>query len=352
MLSKSEFDMKHSEDEVLASDQFGKQSKDIKPPETPSKKAAPDWNSKLNLKNSDKDIFLNEKSWLTDSRINAAMALMKTNGKSSVEYNGMEDVLVTQANGFTYNPKAEKFIQMININHNHWVTISNVFCESSQFEAAPGHFVRPIAFAKVYDSLQSLNEKNGKVNYPFSVEKAICELNRPTVAVQFIVEDVPQQDGGSDCGLFAIAFAASLCQNINPNSLVIKQQAMRPAFLKCIDNNDLSTFLNDIVLSRSRLFKNDPLTSTQVRLYCHCKMPDNGELMVKCKRCKEWFHEACEKGDFENDDWLCCSCEEIKKWRESKLKPDEGKRKKLLLSAETHPQESRELHYTLQYVDC
>ena len=66
--------------------------------------------------------------------------------------------------------------------------------------------------------------------------------------------------------------------------------------------------------------------------------------MVKCKRCKEWFYEACEKGDFENDDWLCCSCEEIKKWRESKLKPDEGKRKKLLLSAETHPQESRELH--------
>ena len=118
--------------------------------------------------------------------------------------------------------------------------------------------------AKVYDSLQSLNEKNRKVNSPFSVEKAICELNRPTVAVLFTVEDVPQQDGGSDCGLFAIAFAASLCQNINPNSLVIKQQAKRPAFLKCIDNNDMSTFLNDIVLSRSRLFKNDPLTSTQV----------------------------------------------------------------------------------------
>ena len=74
-LSKSEFDMKHSEDKVLASHQFGNQSNNIKPSETQSEKALHDWNSKLNLKNSGKDIVLNEKSWLTDSHINAAIWL-------------------------------------------------------------------------------------------------------------------------------------------------------------------------------------------------------------------------------------------------------------------------------------
>jgi hypothetical protein len=50
-------------------------------------------------------------------------------------------------------------------------------------------------------------------------------------------------------------------------------------------------------------------------------MPDDGELMGKCKR---WFHSSCEQGDFKDPEWKCRNCiireEETRKRKEDRQK--------------------------------
>ena len=33
----------------------------------------------------------------------------------------------------------------------------------------------------------------------------------------------------------------------------------------------------------------------RIKVYCICRIPDNGKKMVSCNRCKEWFHIKCVK---------------------------------------------------------
>ena len=44
----------------------------------------------------------------------------------------------------------------------------------------------------------------------------MCELTGPRGAVSILMDGVQQQIGGNDCGLFAVAYCAALCQNFNP----------------------------------------------------------------------------------------------------------------------------------------
>ena len=31
-----------------------------------------------------------------------------------------------------------------------------------------------------------------------------------------------------------------------------------------------------------------------IPVFCHCRLPDDGGLMVSCSNCEEWFHKECE----------------------------------------------------------
>ena len=68
------------------------------------------------------------------------------------EIHDLQDVVVAQDEGFCYST-LNKFVQILNIRKNYWITLSNVFCESSDVEATSGKLVRPTAYAKSYDSL-------------------------------------------------------------------------------------------------------------------------------------------------------------------------------------------------------
>ncbi|KAG0229361.1 hypothetical protein BGW41_003060 [Actinomortierella wolfii] len=70
---------------------------------------------------------------------------------------------------------------------------------------------------------------------------------------------------------------------------------------------------------------NQPILPERVtrskKVYCYCKQPDDGEVMIQCDNCREWFHGACvnitdedaERMDLSNEKFFCKTCEETLK---------------------------------------
>ena len=261
----------------------------------------------LKLTNEDIAILMSSTAWVNDAIINASMTLLCRD--QSRKFNGLQDVVLAQKEGFVCDPNVDSFLQIIHINGNHWVTISNVFCNSLQFETAPGHLVRPITSAKVYDSLQILNMKRGTLEYPYTAARSICELTKADIAIELVLENVQQQNGGNDCGLFAVAFATCIWKNINPCSMTFDQTKMRKAVLKYLCEHDMTRFIDDIVQAYHRSPPPEPLQHTQLVLHCHCRLPNDGNL-IECKGCKKNFHEKCESGNFNSMERHCTLCRE------------------------------------------
>ena len=66
---------------------------------------------------------------------------------------------------------------------------------------------------KVYDSGGRCTTSRNKEEIA-----ALLHTSKDTITIQYM--NVQHQIGASDCGLFALAFATSLCLAINPTSVV------------------------------------------------------------------------------------------------------------------------------------
>ena len=54
--------------------------------------------------------------------------------------------------------------------------------------------------------------------------------------------EIQKQDGGCDCGLFAIAVATALAFRHNPRTLTFEQTFMRPHLIQCFEKGELILF--------------------------------------------------------------------------------------------------------------
>ena len=54
--------------------------------------------------------------------------------------------------------------------------------------------------------------------------------------------EIQKQDGGCDCGLFAIAVATALAFRHNPRTLTFEQTLMRPHLIQCFEKGELILF--------------------------------------------------------------------------------------------------------------
>ena len=82
------------------------------------------------------------------------------------------------------------FVQVLNINQSHWITVSTMNCQ--QFTI------------KVYDSFHG--------HLPKETKKLIADIMQSTIEVHYI--DVQMQEGKSDCGVFAVAFATLIFKTL------------------------------------------------------------------------------------------------------------------------------------------
>jgi len=63
-----------------------------------------------------------------------------------------------------------------------------------------------------------------------------------TSPLRVTVVNEPKQEGGSDCGLFAIAVCTGLAFGEDPSKMVIRQAGMRDHLLKCFEEKLLIQF--------------------------------------------------------------------------------------------------------------
>ena len=116
-----------------------------------------------------------------------------------------------------------------------------------------------------------------------------------------------KQGGDSDCGLFAIAFATSLCAGNNPAEYTYRQDELRNHLHQCLEKREFTEFP-----SQPRKIKQFCNPVMMIPVYCECRQPEK-ENMVQCDQCQEWFHDECvtvpdnvRNGD--NISWLCKAC--------------------------------------------
>ena len=100
--------------------------------------------------------------------------------------------------------------------------------------------------------------------------------------------DVQWQSGANNCGLFAVAFATALCTGHDPAGKVYDQSSMRGHLLNYLLNRRISPFLER---SCKRVVKDRQ--AEELPIFCICRLPDDGKLMVQCSKCTQWYHQRC-----------------------------------------------------------
>lgn len=134
---------------------------------------------------------------------------------------------------------------------------------------------------------------------------SILMTNEKSIEVQFV--DVQIQSGASDCGLFALAFATSLCAGVNPAELNYIQYEFRGHVFKCLENRKISPFP-----TRERKRTARIRGRSSIKVYCTCRQPEHGR-MISCDSCLAWFHKDCVKAPKtawtkKNCFWHCVLC--------------------------------------------
>ena len=249
---------------------------------------------KFSIIPNDEKATLENGGCLSDVHIRAAQSLLQ---RQFPEQNGLQSPVVL-ASKLQWKSDPSDFIQIINVGGQHWVCASNINC--------------PPGVVDVYDSIPSYSAGS------YTLRKQIASiLKTPDSSFQIRFPDVQRQSGGSDCGLFAIAFAVALCFGSDPHLLSFDQQKMRDHLLDCFVKEILNSFPSSS--KPRRLARRRVAAIKDVKVYCLCRLPwvktdrSRGGL-IQCRMCTEWFHQICaEINDATFNQplkyhWYCSTC--------------------------------------------
>ena len=245
-----------------------------------------DPNYKLNLYLENKTRILLKTTWLSDSEIHAGQMLLKR------DYPFVDRLCDPAIKGSLVVPATSEFIHIVNTG-NHWVCLSTISTTSSPDTV------------KIFDSLyQNTNST--------AVEHACRMLMYPGDKVTFINEKVQRQVGGSDCGLFSLAFGTNLCHSIDPTNQKYNQGSMRQHYVNCLENGAMSPF--------PKTEKRGHVTwagSSHLLLFTVCvgyHMTEKNMFSAAMDIAKKWYHPTCVKipawAINSNRKWRCNKCEE------------------------------------------
>ena len=195
----------------------------------------------IQLYERDKRNLILQSGWLDNRVINASQALLK----SMTHTPGLQ--CTNLGSNLSFEVVKESFVQILHNGTNHWVTVSSI-------NTQPSHI-------NIYDSKYSTITE--------SLRDQICALMHScqrTITVHRINTD--KQENGHDCGLYAIAYATSLCNGDDATSVHYNSQKMREHLVQCLQTRQMLNFPSNMV-KRAQTFVNEEL----INLYCHCRQP-------------------------------------------------------------------------------
>ncbi|PIK60068.1 hypothetical protein BSL78_02973 [Apostichopus japonicus] len=223
------------------------------------------WLPHLGLSEAER-LMLLERKWLNDLVINAGQKILK----EASGVGGLQDTLLMQCSGFV--AESAEFVQVVNLTNSHWIVLSNI--------GMTGPNVR------IFDS-----KVPKRLSYPLdTVKAAACLLQTKDDQIFLHVMNVTQQKSGSSCGVFALAFAASLCSGQDPTKLHYDEDIIWQGLFENLSNRQMTPFG---IKSTTRTVKKKRLRVVTERIYCTCRRPDDGGKMAQCVVCEDWFHETC-----------------------------------------------------------
>ena len=127
------------------------------------------------------------------------------------------------------------FVQIVNICRSHWVCVSNIFS--------------PPGIVEVFDSMPAYSMTSS------GLKRQVAAISEKSFSIHHV--DVQRQRGGSDCGLFAVAFAASLCMGSDPHT----ERYNQPVTLLSVSRQGRS-----LLFKRGKGDSEDTVSSTERRL--------------------------------------------------------------------------------------
>ena len=231
------------------------------------------------------DAAISRAAMLTDRHIQMAQELLH---QQFPHIEGLLSPSISTARQFPV--MRQEFVQVLHTGGLHWVCVSNIGCTSANN-------------IKLYDSLYS--------GISPQVEEQIASLLFVDTAdyINVFIPPVDQQTNGTDCGVFAIAFATALCHNLNPASLKFNRRMIRQHLWNSLQNGKIAMFPYE------EKSKEDPPRTVTIPVYCDCRMPYNPtkDKMAECTVCKKWFHKECQQiadkvFKFARFQWKCKTC--------------------------------------------
>ena len=155
--------------------------------------------------------------WLDDITVNHAQQLLR---QEFSHQRGLQNTLLSQ--GCKFSVSRTNSIQIHHIgSRNHWVTTSS----------------NETGDVTLYDSLRHGSDLSNDLKQQIA---CMYKTDEPQMTVS--VARVQQQKGGSDCGLFSVAFAFDLAQSIEPQYVNYIQSEMRKHLKTCIQQGTITSF--------------------------------------------------------------------------------------------------------------
>ena len=98
-------------------------------------------------------------------------------------------------------------------------------------------------------------------------EQISCLLNSKEKELHVKIMPVQRQKGCSDCGLFALAFAATLCSGSCPSNMIYKQSSMKKHLLDCFLHFSMTIFAGRKITRPSKRACSEVITGTGVTVH-------------------------------------------------------------------------------------
>ena len=169
-------------------------------------------------------------AWIVDEQIDRAQAML-ANQFSNIGC--LQTVCVFEPEGCQRVGTPENnFVQILNVSGNHWITVSDIGCLKDT--------------AVVYDSLHCANESSYRDKFLRQMAYMLMPRSRH---MTLLTADIQKQEGTSDCGLFTVTVATSLCCGVVPQDNSWKQSEMHKHLARCFKEGVLREFPRS---SRSR----------------------------------------------------------------------------------------------------